>query len=57
MTPSTQSERQCADCGTPVRPGDGGRRAHGLLFCSEECIDSYEDGCDDALPDGYMGSL
>lgn len=42
--PSSQSEskpRECADCGVSLRH-EGGVKAWGLLFCSEECADAWE---------------
>lgn len=36
--------RVCAECGVPTIPGDGGLRAYGRLFCSEECADDFRDG-------------
>lgn len=49
--------RCCFECGVSVRPGDGGVRAYGQLFCSEECADDHEDANAEGLPDGYMGTL
>ena len=37
-----RKQRVCSECGVPVRPGDGGIRAYGRLFCSEECADERE---------------
>jgi hypothetical protein len=33
--------RKCADCGISLR-FEGGVRAWGLLFCSEDCADAWE---------------
>lgn len=33
----------CAECGVILRPGDGAIGAFGVRFCSEDCVDSYED--------------
>jgi ribosomal protein L24E len=37
-------QRVCADCGTPLRPGDGPVLVQGKRFCSDYCADSYENG-------------
>lgn len=34
-----QIRRECAECGVPVRPGDGGIRVQGKLYCSDACAD------------------
>lgn len=39
-------DRVCAECGISVRPGDGGIRAFGKLYCSEKCADEGEDYTD-----------
>ena len=38
--------RACVECGVIVRPGDGGIRAFGKLYCSEACADEAEDYTD-----------
>jgi endogenous inhibitor of DNA gyrase (YacG/DUF329 family) len=43
---ASQLKRECAECGVTVRPGDGGIRAYGKLYCSEECADEGEDYTD-----------
>lgn len=37
------ADRSCAECGTVVLPGDGGIRAWGRLYCSDECADCQGD--------------
>jgi hypothetical protein len=51
------SARICDECGVPVRPGDGGVRVRGTVFCSERCADEREGlVLSDADPsEGYYG--
>jgi hypothetical protein len=56
VTQTQQSERVCAECGVPVRPGDGSIRAFGRLFCSELCADCQDPAFNDApLPQDARG--
>lgn len=40
--PSAKSKRECAYCGESLAH-EGGVRAWGALYCSEECADAHED--------------
>lgn len=35
--------RECHECCATIYAGEGGIRAHGKLFCSEDCADAFED--------------
>jgi hypothetical protein len=39
---SSPPSRLCGSCGTLVRPGDGGIRVQGVVYCSEECADEAD---------------
>jgi hypothetical protein len=39
--PSKRVKRECADCCVSLAH-EGGVKAWGLLFCSEECADAWE---------------
>jgi hypothetical protein len=40
--PKRATFKPCAYCGTLIARGDGGIRAHGALYCSEDCADEHE---------------
>jgi hypothetical protein len=48
--------RICAECGIPVRPGDGGVRAFGRLFCSDICADCQDPAFNDEPLPQYADS-
>jgi hypothetical protein len=38
----SEPSRLCGSCGAVVRPGDGGVRVQGVVYCSEECADEAD---------------